>query len=83
MPSSMESHAAAMLAFTNPPLTLVPNALKEPVGTETPAELNLPEPVLQASSSTKIQTNVSLQPLHVEISPTSTELAACAFQATT
>jgi len=46
MPSSMESHAAAMLVFTNQPSMPALDALRELAGTATPAALKLPKPVL-------------------------------------
>jgi hypothetical protein len=82
MPSSMESHAAAMLVFTNQPSMPALDALRELAGTATPAALKLPKPVLWVMSSTKIQTSVNLQLPHVETMPTSMELAASALLAT-
>lgn len=75
MHSSTVSHAAAMLASIRLQATLVVNALKELAGMEIHVVLYPQEPVLQDISSTKTQINASLQPPHVEISPTSTEHA--------
>jgi hypothetical protein len=73
--SSMEFHALAMLDFINLQLMDVLLALLVLHGMETPAEHNLLELALKDTSTIPTQVNASHQLLHVEIMPTSMELA--------
>lgn len=71
---STESHALATLEYSNNPSTPAPPAPQELNGTDRSVTRSLPRPVLMAMFSTRTSTTVSLQLLHVETMPISTEL---------